>query len=128
MLAAAELLASEYEGRQLKDLHALADEPLSLLCARLGAFPGGRQHCIETVISALKDAFFDLRRRQVEEYTGEKALLCTCFGITVETVETYAKQGADTVGRVGELCRAGTGCGSCQMLIQEIIDAESATR
>jgi NifU-like protein len=58
---------------------------------------------------------------------GEAALICTCFGVTDDRIrEMIASRRARTVRQVGELTNAGTGCGSCQMLIREILDgAES---
>ncbi|MCB1025889.1 MAG: (2Fe-2S)-binding protein, partial [Acidobacteria bacterium] len=32
-------------------------------------------------------------------------------------------EGLTTVEEVGVSCRAGTGCGSCQLLIREILDS-----
>lgn len=126
MLAAADVLASGFEGRLLTELHSLTEEPWTLLLDRLSVFPSEREHCAVTVIDALKDAFSELRRSRIEEFAGEKALVCTCFGVTEAVVELNVKQGADTVELVGQKCRAGTGCGSCQMMISEIIDAQKA--
>jgi NifU-like protein len=72
----------------------------------------------------LQDAFADFRAFQIEEFAGEKALICTCFGVSEERIEkAITENNLQTVEEVGEFCRAGTGCGSCQPLIQEIIDS-----
>ncbi|RMG02109.1 MAG: (2Fe-2S)-binding protein [Acidobacteria bacterium] len=72
---------------------------------------------------ALKSAFAELRRKQIQEFSGEKALICTCFGVSEETIESVVKEmAAETIEQVIEACRAGSGCGSCRPLIQEIID------
>lgn len=124
MIAAAEVLANSFRGRKLTELHALTDEPTALLIESLRSIPDGRRHCCDTVITAFKDAFADFRHRQVEEFSGEKALVCTCFGVTEETIEkAVVRHSATSVEEVGLLCRAGTGCGSCQMMIQEILDS-----
>jgi NifU-like protein len=61
---------------------------------------------------------------QIEEFTGEKALICTCFGVSEETIErVIANNRCETVEEVSQKCNAGSGCGSCQPLIQEIIDS-----
>ena len=68
-------------------------------------------------------AFSGLRARQIEEFTGEKALICTCFGVSEETIEkAVAANKLETVEDVIDVCNAGGGCGSCRFLIQEIID------
>lgn len=56
--------------------------------------------------------------------------VCGCKNVSLETVITAVKSGADTVDKVGELTGAGTGvneetgeeCGKCKGLIQNIID------
>jgi NifU-like protein len=126
MHAAAAVLVESIKGRHLTDLHgSRADDLLEEIFSRLDAFPGGRRHCAETAIEAFRWALADFRRRQVEEFAGETALICTCFGVSEETVEAAVNMGATTVSKVGGQTRAGTGCGSCQMLIQEIIDSRS---
>jgi NifU-like protein len=124
MLATAELLADKLAGVSLTGLNGSdGRELISLVTSELGSLPPSRGHCTAIVIDALKSAFADFRQRQVAEFAGEKALICTCFGVSEETVENVVRElGAKTVEQVGELSRAGTGCGSCQMLIREMID------
>ncbi len=94
----------------------------------LGSFPKDRKHCLSLAFDALRATFANLRERQLkaertEEFKGESALICTCFGISEDTIEQcVVKENARTIEEVGKLCRAGTGCGSCRLLIQEIID------
>jgi NifU-like protein len=124
MIGAADVVADEFGGRHLTDLHALTDLPDAVLLRDLGEFPVERRQCGRIAITAFKNALADFRRRQVEEFSGEKGLICTCFGVTEETIELAASErSARTVDEVGRVCRAGTGCGSCQLMIQEIIDS-----
>ena len=72
----------------------------------------------------LQTALADFRALQIEEFIGEKALICTCFGVSEETIENLVfEESLATVEEVTDACNAGGGCGSCQPLIQEIIDA-----
>lgn len=123
-LAAAETLAEKICGRRLTDLHGLENEELrGELENELDEFPTERRHCAEICFEALHAALADFRARQIEEFTGEKALICTCFGVTEEEIENVIeKEAAATVGDVTRLCKAGGGCGSCRMLIQEMLD------
>lgn len=127
LIATAEIACAECMGRCLTDLHGLKDLPQAIV-DKLEGFPDERLHCLHSVIDGLKNAFVDFRHRQIEEFAGEKALICTCFGISEESIEDAIKNNAaGTVERVGKVTNAGTGCGSCQLLIQEIIDSADAT-
>ncbi len=90
----------------------------------LGKFPKNREHCMQVCFDALQDAFNDYRTNQLKEFIGEKALICTCFGVSEEEIETLiAKNSLNNVEEVSNICNAGSGCGSCQPLIQEILDS-----
>jgi NifU-like protein len=126
MIAAAGVLADKIASMKLTDLHGIEVAEFRVRIENeLGEFPPEREHCLLTTIDALRAAFADFRARQIEEFAGEKALICTCFGVSEETLEKVIKENsASTVFQVGELSKAGTGCGSCQFMIQEMIDAE----
>ena len=123
-VASSEALAELVVGKRLKDLHGLAGLS-SIMEQELGHIPGGRRQCVAIAGDALKTALADHRERIVCEWTGDKALVCSCFGVSEETIEEAAAAGtATTIEEVGELCGAGTGCGSCRMIIGEILRTE----
>ncbi|CAN5281275.1 hypothetical protein BH20ACI2_BH20ACI2_01600 [soil metagenome] len=124
MVAAADVLAEYINGRDLTELHGLRREELRFLIAdEVGEIPSERTECADGAIEALRSAFSDLRSRRVEEFRGEEALICTCFGVSQERIESLIdKQVLDTVEEVTLACNAGGGCGSCLMLIQELLD------
>ncbi len=124
MIAAADKLSEVIVERGLTSLHSIEEgEFTALICDELGTFPAGRVHCLHSVLEAFRSALSDYRAYLIEEFYGEKALICTCFGITEESIEDYivSKKPA-TVEEVTVACRAGGGCGSCRMLIQELLD------
>ncbi len=123
-VAAADALAEKIINRKLTDLHgAEANVWQAEIEAGLDAFPPLRRHCLEICVDALRSALGDYRTRRLEEFSGEKALICTCFGVSEETIErVVAENQVETVKDVTDLCKAGGGCGSCSFLIQEIID------
>lgn len=127
LIASADVLAERVVGKRLNKIHELDATVLQTEIENtLGEFPEHRKHCGELTSKALQNAFADFRTHQIEEFTGEKALICTCFGVSEETIENIIKQNAlETVEGVTNACNAGGGCGSCQPLIQEIIDAVS---
>ncbi len=129
MMAAADVLAANIRGTVLGDLHGLDRSGLRAnIEAELGLFSLRRSACLDAVIEAVRAAFAELRRRQIEEFQGEKALICTCFGVTEETIDdVIISHGLKSLGEVAEASNAGSGCGSCRMLIQEILDGHNST-
>jgi len=90
---------------------------------KIGKFSKHRKHCLELATESLRSALADFRTLQIEEFAGERALICTCFGVSEDTIETLVeKKSLSTVEDVTDACSAGGGCGSCQPLIQDIID------
>ena len=127
MIATADFLVETIKGSKLSDLHGLNKEELSQKINReFGILPKERSQCVDVCIEALRVAFAGYRVRQIEEFRGEKALICTCFGVSEETIEAHIKQDSlETVDEVTQICNAGGGCGSCRMLIQEMIDTRN---
>ena len=124
-VASADVLCSWLSGKQLTELHGLGDAELAkIISAELGTFPPERRHCDQLVFDALRKAMALYRERRVEEFRGETALICTCFGISEDSiVAAIAANGLTHTEQVADACRAGSGCGSCRMLIQELIDS-----
>ncbi|MDQ3321223.1 MAG: iron-sulfur cluster assembly scaffold protein [Acidobacteriota bacterium] len=127
MIAAAEVLCDKIVGGKLVELHGFDKSVLrDEIENALGQFPEPRAHCLETCFESLQSAFADFRTFQIEEWTGEKALICTCFGVSEETIENLVRENSlETIEKVTDACGAGGGCGSCQPLIQEILDEQT---
>ena len=49
-------------------------------------------------------------------------MLCKCKKVSVEEVVNAVKNGADTVEKVEEVTGAGSPCGKCRRLIENIIE------
>ncbi|MEQ1645455.1 MAG: iron-sulfur cluster assembly scaffold protein [Pyrinomonadaceae bacterium] len=128
MIAAADILAEAVSRKQISNLHGLdRDELFAAVVREIGGLPAERRHCGEVSYEALRNAFAALRARRIEEFRGEEALICTCFGVSERAIEDFvASKGDVSVESVAYSCRAGSGCGSCRMLIQEIIDTAGA--
>jgi bacterioferritin-associated ferredoxin len=124
MMAAADVLAEYINGKRLAELQGLGAELRDSIQSELDVFPETRGNCLDSCIGAARAAFADLRVQLIEEFRGEKALICTCFGVAEETIEfLISEHKLKTVEEVTSLCRAGSGCGSCSMLISEMLDA-----
>lgn len=123
MVASADVLCEWLRGKAVTHLHGL-DDLSPVLFASLGEFPADRLQCSAIVFEALRKAMAGYRERRIAEFRGDVALICTCFGVSEETItDLIAGNHASSVEQVSEICRAGSGCGSCRMLIQEMIDA-----
>lgn len=130
VVAAADRIAEFCTGRSLTELHGLADVVADAGIGEvLGDFPPERRQCVDICIEALRTALSDFRSLQIEEFAGEKALICSCFGIEEATIErAVADNLLRSVAEVTAKTNAGGGCGSCRMLIQEIIDGQAIGR
>ena len=126
-IAAAETVASSLIGKSLHVLNGFSSGDLDkVLNNEAGEFPPQREQCANLGFDALRAALADFRRVRVGEFNGESALICSCFGIDEKTIERAVETGSlETVSAVGAITNAGTGCGSCRSIIQEIIDSRS---
>jgi NifU-like protein len=99
------------------------DQLLNELRQSFVVVPSEREHCFALVKEAALTAirrYSDIARG---EWAGEDALICTCFGVSETTIQqAISTQALMTVDDVTETCRAGSGCGSCLPLIEEILD------
>ncbi|HEX6126816.1 MAG TPA: iron-sulfur cluster assembly scaffold protein [Pyrinomonadaceae bacterium] len=125
MVAAADVVCEWLEVKEFQDLDGLADSSLMQIIGReIGSFPIAREQCAGVVFEAIHRAMAAYRKDRIEEFRGETALVCTCFGVSEETiVDAISANQLNDVIEVAENCRAGSGCGSCRMLIQELLDA-----
>jgi len=48
-------------------------------------------------------------------------LICSCKAVSERTVRATIADGAATVEEVGRRCGAGTQCGGCHLLIEELL-------
>lgn len=124
LVASVDVLTEQITGKKLNELHGLDKSVLqNVIESELGKFENHRGHCLDLCLETLQDAFADFRAFQIEEFSGEKALICTCFGVSEETIENLIKENSfETVEEITDACNAGGGCGSCQPLLEDIID------
>lgn len=123
--AAADVLAELVTNEHLVDLHGLNVARMKdAILSELGEIPDENIACANAATYALKDAFANYHTLRREEFRGENVLICTCFGVTEERIEDIITNSQLTsVEQVTDLCNAGGGCGSCRMLIQELLDS-----
>ena len=60
--------------------------------------------------------------RCVGEIEKILASVCGCKGVSLEDVVNAVKNGADTTDKLAEITGAGSACGRCKALVQNVID------
>jgi bacterioferritin-associated ferredoxin len=55
-------------------------------------------------------------------------IVCVCRRVSDQQIRAAVDCGARTVDEVGEVCRAGTGCGACHESIADIIEGRDCGR
>lgn len=85
--------------------------------------------CVEMACDALLDAIREYSNAARDDWSGDEALICTCFFVSERTIEREIQTKAlTTVAEVTTVCNAGGGCGSCHQLIQEILATNDLPR
>ena len=94
-----------------------------MLLEYFGEPPKERAHCSQLCSEALREAVAGYSQRVRDEWTGEEALICTCFGVSEKRIEeAIQEKNLHTVSEVTRACNAGGGCHSCHPLIEEMIE------
>lgn len=118
LVASASLLTERITGTTTAEAAAVAQEPETLFGIR-----PNHEHCPGLACDALLAAIREYSDAARDDWSGEEALICTCFFVSERTIEhTIQTNGLTTVREVTAACNAGGGCGSCHQLIQEILD------
>ena len=125
LVATASLLTERITGLTTAEAAAIGQSPAEL-AARLSADAG---NCVQLACDALLDAIREYSNAARDDWTGEEALICTCFFVSERTIEREIRaRGLTTVAEVTRACNAGAGCGSCHQLIQEILATNDLPR
>jgi len=133
MVAAASLLTEQIKGKTTGEAASLAcleardarrlNTRNSGLLARPGDLATGRSECVALACDALVSAIREFSDSARDEWHGDEALICTCFGVSETTIEREIKAGSLTaIAEVTRACNAGAGCRSCYPLIEDILE------
>jgi NifU-like protein len=125
LVASASMLTEQVTGLTTADAAAVGQDPAAL-CERLGV---ESETCVKLACDALLEAIREYSNAAREDWAGDEALICTCFFVSERTIEREIQtRGLTTVEEVTRVCNAGGGCGSCQPLIQEILETNDLPR
>ena len=71
-------------------------------------------------LEALLKRYFDVEISSTED-AADDPIICNCFKVSKSTIEAAIANGADTVEKIGEATKAGTGCGGCKKKIATML-------
>lgn len=119
LVASASLLTEEVVGKTSGEAALLAQRPEKVLCG-VGK---DRAECAALACEALLSAITLFSDSVRDEWNGDEALVCTCFGVSERTIEREIQEKQlRTIADVTRECNAGAGCRSCYPLIEDIIE------
>lgn len=128
MIAAAKALAEAHSQFKLAELGGSSGGVLlNSITAKIGDVLDERHGCCMAAVAAFQNALINHREHIMSEFQGDSPLVCTCFGVTEETITSLIEVNRlSEVADVTRICRAGGGCGSCTLLIQEYVDLQAS--
>ena len=122
LVAACSSLTEMVQGKATGLAAALVQSPEKLI-ENLGEWPADRGGCAALACEALVSAIQNYSDSVRDEWSGEEALICTCFGVSEHTIERAIQTGGlQTSAEVTRATNAGAGCRSCWLLIQDMLD------
>ncbi len=129
LVAACCFLTTAVKGKTSGEAAAMCQSPDSLIATLPADWPADRNHCAylacETFVIAIRD-YSDAVR---DEWSGDDALICTCFGVSERTIEdVIQKENLCTIAEVTKASNAGAGCKSCYPLIEDILSQHERER
>ena len=102
-----------------------ADAAMMNVLEEFDSVESHNKHCPKLACDALLAAIREYSDAARDDWSGDEALICTCFFVSERTIEReIATLGLQSVAEVTRACNAGGGCGSCHQLIQEILDTQ----
>ena len=123
LVAALSLLTDSIKGKTTGEVAALAQSPAKSFIESVGELPAEQDHCASLACQALVSAIQSYSDNVRSEWSGDEALICTCFGVSERTIEREIVAGdLRTIAEVTKASNAGAGCQSCYPLIEDILN------
>lgn len=122
LVASASLVIDQIVGKTTAAAAALGQNAGSIM-QQLGTIEAGRISCPALAGEALVAAIQEYSDAIRDEWEGDEALICTCFGVSERVIEREVRaRSLESIEDVTRVCNAGAGCRSCCPLIQDILD------
>jgi NifU-like protein len=122
LVASASLVIDAIHGKTTAEAAAFGQDARSIM-QRLGTIEVARKDCPGLACEALVAAIRKYSDAVRDEWEGDEALICTCFGVSEKVIEHEVRaRSLVSIEDVTRACNAGAGCRSCYPLIQDILD------
>ena len=106
LIASLSILTERVIGKPTAEAAAVGNTRYALL-SELNA-DENHAHCVDLACDVLLEAIREYSNATRDEWTGDEALICTCFFVSEQTIEfEIRKRGLTTVREVTQVCNAG---------------------
>ena len=122
LVACSSFLTEQVQGKTTGEAASWAQSPERAISEQFGP-AAGKDRCAVLAYEAMTSAIRNYSDSVRDEWSGDEALICICFGVSERTIEQEIQIGSlRTIAEVTKSCNAGAGCRSCCPLIQDILD------
>lgn len=119
-IASSSALTEMIKGKSLAEAEKITNQQIA---DYLGGLPPEKMHCSVMGREALDAAIANYHGQSYEHSHDDGEIVCHCFGVGVNKIKKVVWENhLTTVEEVTHYTKAGGGCQSCHMRIEEIID------
>ncbi|MCR5536674.1 MAG: Fe-S cluster assembly protein NifU [Succinivibrio sp.] len=119
-IASSSALTEMVKGKTIKEAQKITNAQIA---EYLDGLPPEKMHCSVMGREALDAAIANYHGKSYEQSHDDGELVCHCFGVGINKIKKAIWENhLTTVEEVTNYTKAGGGCGSCKMRIEEIID------
>jgi NifU-like protein len=123
LVAACSVLSTALSGKTTGEAAALCQTPEEVTAMMTANWPADKTDCLALACRGFVSAIRSYSDAVRDEWSGDDALICTCFGVSEREIESAIQAGGlRTIAEVTHASNAGAGCQSCYPLIEEILD------